>query len=142
MSSTLGLLIFLLVNQTRARSGRWLPELYRAYSVGTVAYAAWTLALILAVPWLFGVNQEKVETLPIRVQEVIFEHPMPILLKCSSSPHIYLLDRGEKRWIDNIETFNERGYVWRDVRFISCNDLRSIPDGVPIPSSAGPPPQP
>jgi hypothetical protein len=138
----IGLLIFLLVYQTRARSGRWLPELYRAYSVGTVAYAAWTLALILAVPWLFGVNQEKVETLPIRVQEVIFEHPMPILLKCSSSPHIYLLDRGEKRWIDNIETFNERGYVWRDVRFISCNDLRSIPDGVPIPSSAGPPPQP
>jgi hypothetical protein len=138
----IGLLILLLVYPARARAGRWLPELYRAYSAGTVAYAAWTLVTILAVPWLFGVNQGEVAALPIRVQEVIFEHPMPILLKCTGSPHIYLLDRGEKRWIENIETFNQRGYVWRDVRFISCDDLRSIPDGVPIPAGAGPPPQP
>ena len=35
-----------------------------------------------------------------------------------------------------------RGYVWRDVHHIPCDDLRSIPDGVPIPLDAGPPPQP
>ena len=53
-----------------------------------------------------------------------------------------LLARGEKRWIETIETFNERGYVWRDVYFVTCGELRSIPDGTPIPASAGPPPQP
>jgi hypothetical protein len=138
----IGLLFLVLLFQARAREGRWLHGLYRAYSAGTVAYAVWTLAMILAIPWLFGINQGEVEALPETVQEMIFDKPPPILLKCSGSPHIYLLDQGEKRWIENIETFNDRGYVWRDVRLITCHDLRSIPDGVPIPTNAGPPPQP
>jgi hypothetical protein len=72
----------------------------------------------------------------------VYETPSPILLKCASGPHIYLLDRGQKRWIESIAVFEERGYVWRDVQFVSCDDLRAVPDGVPIPAGAGPPPQP
>ena len=138
----IGLLFLVLLLQARAGEGRWLQRLYSAYSAGTVAYAVWTLAVILAIPWVFGIDQGEVQALPEKVQEVIYEKPPPILLKCSGSPHIYLLENGEKRWIDTIETFNDRGYVWRDVQHIGCDDLRSIPDGVPIPANAGPPPQP
>ena len=76
------------------------------------------------------------------LQDIVYEHPNPILLRCASSPHVYLVDRGEKRWIETIETFNGRGYVWRDVQLITCGELRSIPDGTPIPANAGQPPQP
>jgi hypothetical protein len=138
----IGLLFLVLLFQVRAKVGQWLKGLYRAYSAGTVAYVVWTLAMILAIPWLFGIDQGVVEDLPLTVQEVIYDDPGPILLRCTGSPHIYLLERGEKRWIDTIETFNERGYLWRDVRSITCDDLRSIPDGAPIPANAGPPPQP
>jgi hypothetical protein len=138
----IGLLVLVLLFQARAREGRWLERLHRAYSIGTVAYTVWTVVVILAIPWLFGIDQGQVEALPVRVQEIVFENPPPILLKCSTSPHIYLLDGGEKRWIEDIETFERRGYVWRDVWRIACDDLRGIPDGVPIPADAGPPPQP
>jgi hypothetical protein len=138
----IGLLFLVLLFQARAEAERWVHRLHRAYSAGTIAYAFWTLAMILAIPWLFGINQGEVESLPLAVQEIVYEDAAPILLKCTGSPHIYLLERGEKRWVDSIETFNDRGYVWRDVRFITCDDLRSIPDGVPIPADAGPPPQP
>jgi hypothetical protein len=138
----IGLLFLVLLLQARAKEGQWLHGLHRAYRAGTVAYAVWTVAMILAIPWLFGINQGEVEALPEVVQEIVFDKPPPILLKCSDSPHIYFLDQGEKRWIENMETFNDRGYVWRDVRFITCDELHSIPDGVPIPANAGPPPQP
>jgi hypothetical protein len=138
----IGLLLLVLVFQARAKEERWLHGLHRAYSAGTVAYAAWTLIVILAIPWLFGISQGAVEALPETVQAIVFEEPPPILLKCSGSPHIYLLDQGQKRWIEDIETFNERGYVWRDVQLIPCDDLRSLPDGESIPANAGSPPQP
>jgi drug/metabolite transporter superfamily protein YnfA len=138
----IGLLSLVLISQARAGAGRWLQGLFAAYSAGTVAYAAWTLVTILALPWLFGIDRQAVDALPPAVQEIVYERPNPILLKCASSPHIYLLDRGEKRWIDSIETFNRRGYVWGDVQQVACEELRSIPDGVAIPASAGPPPQP
>ena len=138
----IGLLVLVLFFQVRAKAEQWLQGLFRAYSAGTFAYAVWTLAMILALPWLFGFDRGAVEALPPAVQDIVYEHPNPILLKCASSPHIYLLDGGEKRWIETIETFNDRGYVWRDVYFVTCEELRSIPDGVPIPANAGPPPQP
>jgi len=138
----IGLLFFVLLLQARAKAGRWLQGLFRAYSAGTVAYAVWTLAMILALPWLFGIDQGVVEALPPAVQDIVYEHANPILLKCRDSPHIYFLQKGEKRWIESIETFNDRGYLWRDVHFVTCDELRSIPDGVPIPANAGPPPQP
>jgi hypothetical protein len=137
----IGLLLLLLLIQARDR-GTWLQGLYRAYSAGTAAYAVWTLAIILAIPWLFGVNQGAVEALPSSVQSIIFNNASPILLKCAGSPHIYLLEGGEKRWVDSIETFSDRGYLWSDVHAITCDDLRRVPDGRPIPADAGPPPQP
>ncbi len=138
----IGLLFLILLFQIRIKKGRWVPELYRAFSYGTVAYTIWTIIVILALPWLFGSDKEALESLPISVQEIIFDQPDPIILKCATSPHIYLIEDGEKRWIDTIETFEDRGYVWRDVSFVSCDDLRSIPNGIPIPENAGPPPQP
>jgi hypothetical protein len=137
-----GLLFLLLLFQLRVKERRWLQGLHRTFSVGTVAYAVWTLAVILVLPWLFGIDQGVVDDLPVTVQKIIYEEADPLLLKCTGSPHIYLLEKGEKRWIDTIKTFNDRGYVWRDVHFVPCNDLRSVPDGVPIPATAGPPPQP
>jgi hypothetical protein len=73
-----------------------------------------------------------------------FEEGLPIhlLLKCETSPHIYALENGQKRWIKDIPTFEARQYVWEDVRFVSCGYLRNLPDGLPIPEDAGPPPQP
>jgi hypothetical protein len=138
----IGLLVHLLLLQLRDRGGRWLDGLRRCISAGTVVYAVWGFVVILAIPWLFGINREVVEGLPLSVQRIVYEHPNPILLKCTGSPHIYLLEGGQKRWIDSIETFTNRGYRWREVRFVTCGDLRAIPDGVPIPANAGPPPQP
>jgi hypothetical protein len=138
----IGLLIVLLFRQFLGGRDNWLHELHRAFSAGTIAYAAWTLVVILALPWLFGIDQGTVEELPLSVQRAVYEHPDPVLLKCYNSPHIYLLENGQKRWIDTIGTFTDRGYVWRDVRFVPCQDLRAVPDGVPIPPDAGPPPQP
>ena len=68
--------------------------------------------------------------------------PIHVLLKCQGSPHIYALENGQKRWIKDIPTFEAQGYVWEDVKFVSCDYLRSLPDGPPIPEDAGPPPQP
>lgn len=138
----ISLLALLLRHQARSRAGEWLPQLWRAYSSGTVAYAVWTVAMIVALPWLFGIDRAAIEALPPAVQRIVYENPDPILLKCAASPHIYLLEDGEKRWVDSIETFTDRGYLWRDVRSVTCADLRSIADGVPIPADAGPPPQP
>ncbi|MBK8901930.1 MAG: hypothetical protein IPM53_12140 [Anaerolineaceae bacterium] len=138
----IGLLGLLLILQWRAKADQWLAGLYQAFSMGTAVYAIWTVVLVLALPWLFGVDQDNLANLPVGIQRVLFEEPSPVLMKCFSSPHIYLLDGGEKRWIEDIETFDERGYVWDDVNFVSCRDLRSVPDGTPIPADAGPPPQP
>lgn len=68
--------------------------------------------------------------------------PIHVLLKCEGSPHIYALENGQKRWIKDISTFDTEGYVWQDVKSVSCDYLRDLPDGPPIPEDAGPPPQP
>ena len=68
--------------------------------------------------------------------------PLHVLLKCAASPHIYRLENDRKRWIKDIPTFKAEGHVWEDVRFISCERLRAIPDGPPIPPDAGTGPQP
>lgn len=138
----IGLLVLVLVRQVRDGEAGWTEGLYRAFRAGTVAYAVWTLVVILALPWLFGIDQGELGALPERVQKLVYEEPAPILLKCLASDHIYLLERGEKRWIEDMETFDERGYLWREVHLITCDELRSIPDGVPIPADAGPPQQP
>jgi hypothetical protein len=68
--------------------------------------------------------------------------PIHVLLKCGSSPHIYRLENQEKRWIKDIDTFLAEGHVWEDVRFVSCQYLRDLPNGPSIPEDAGPPPEP
>jgi hypothetical protein len=68
--------------------------------------------------------------------------PIHVLLKCRASPHIYRLENNQKRWIKDIDTFLAEGHVWEDVRFVTCQYLRDIPDGPPIPEDAGPPPEP
>lgn len=68
--------------------------------------------------------------------------PLHVLLKCGSSPHIYRLEEGEKRWIRDIDTFEAEGHIWEDVRFVSCDYLRGLPDGETIPPDSGPSPQP
>jgi hypothetical protein len=68
--------------------------------------------------------------------------PIHVLLKCQGSPHIYALENGKKRWIKDIPTFESEGYVWEDVKQVSCAYLQDLPDGPPIPEDAGPPPQP
>jgi hypothetical protein len=68
--------------------------------------------------------------------------PIHVILKCYDSPHIYRLEGEEKRWIVDIEAFEAEGYVWEDVRVVSCTYLRNLPDGETIPPDHGPPPQP
>lgn len=68
--------------------------------------------------------------------------PIYVLLKCQESPHIYALEDGQKRWIKNIPTFEREGFLWEDVKFVSCAELRRLPTGVPIPPDAGPSPEP
>ncbi len=68
--------------------------------------------------------------------------PIHVLLKCQASPHIYRLENDQKRWIRDIDTFLAEGHAWEDVRFVSCEYLRGLPDGPTIPEDAGPPPQP
>jgi len=74
--------------------------------------------------------------------KVEYEITGPVLLKCGDSPHIHLLEDGEKRWIKDIPTFEAGGFEWSDVHFVKCDILRDLPDGPPIPRDAGPPPQP
>lgn len=68
--------------------------------------------------------------------------PLYVLLKCQTSPHIYALEDGQKRWIKDIPTFEAEGFVWDDVKFVSCGELRRLPTGSPIPQDAGPSPEP
>lgn len=68
--------------------------------------------------------------------------PIYLLAKCPTSPHIYRLEDGTKRWIVDIATFEAEGYQWADVQMIDCYTLRNIPDGETIPPGHGPAPQP
>ncbi len=138
----IGLLALLLILQWRAKEGQWLDRLYRTFSMGTNVYAIWTVIVILALPWLFRLDLANMANLPVRIQNVLYEQPSPVLFKCYGSPHIYLLDGEEKRWIQDIETFTDQGYVWDDVNFVPCVDLRNVPDGTPIPADAGIIPEP
>jgi hypothetical protein len=136
------ILATLLVQQVRSGRMRWLPAMHRTFAVGAVLYLAWSVAGLLATPWLFRGDPANAAGLPIRIQEIVYERPEPILLKCITSPHIYLLQDGQKRWIRDIPTFEAEGYRWNDIQYVTCDDLRLVPDGETIPSGSGPPPQP
>ncbi len=50
----IGVLALLVAKQVRGGRAGWIRSLHESFSVGAVAYALWTLFLILAVPVLFG----------------------------------------------------------------------------------------
>lgn len=65
---------------------------------------------------------------------------LSLIMKCNSSVHIYAIENGRKRWIKDIPTFEELGYVWEDVQFVPCRTIDNMPDGPPFPPDAGQPP--
>ncbi|MGQ9841164.1 MAG: hypothetical protein ACUVR4_11750 [Anaerolineae bacterium] len=145
------ILAVLLIRQARAGVGAgssrpdWLAAMHRTFALGTVLYLAWSLIGLLALPWLFRGDPAPAWAfnLPQSIQEIVYDRPPPILLKCVDSPHIYLLEQGQKRWIKDIPTFESQGYRWDDViPWVSCADLRLVPDGETIPPGSGPPPEP
>jgi hypothetical protein len=139
----IAILAVLLILQVRAGRSRWLSAMHRAFAIGTVLYLIWAVVGLVAPPWLFRGDPAQAANLPPRIQQIVFDQPGPILLKCPTSPHIYLLEAGQKRWVKDIPTFQAEGYRWSDVtQLVTCADLRSVPDGVTIPPDAGPPPQP
>ncbi len=138
----IALLGWLLIQQVRAGRTRWLPAVQSTLAAGTILYVAWTIVGIVALPWLFRGSPDDVAHLSPRIQTIVYEKAEPILLKCTSSPHIYRLEDGAKRWIKDIPTFQAGGFRWNDVTYVPCADLRNVPDGPPIPPDAGPPPQP
>ncbi len=138
----IAVLASLLIRQARAGRPRWLGAMHRTFATGAVLYVAWTLAGLLAVPWLFRGEPAEVAGLPESILQIVYERADPILLKCYESPHIYLLQNGEKHWVKDIPTFEAKGYRWSDVSFVPCYDLRRVSDGETIPPGSGPPPQP
>ncbi len=138
----LALLARLLWLQRCAEADAWLPALRRALADGLAPYALWAALTLLALPWLFGIDEAEVADLPPQIQRVVFERPAPILLKCPSRPEVYLLDAGRKRWIVDIPTFQAEGFDWSDVKLEACAVIDAVPDGRPIPPDAGFPPAP
>ena len=49
----IGLLLLVLYRQARAGREGWIGALHGALRLGTAAYVAWGLALVLALPWVF-----------------------------------------------------------------------------------------
>ena len=139
----LGVLLALLAKQIRGRGGEPMASLRATYASAMIPYAVWTLCVVLALPWLFDSKPKGLEGLPPDIQSIVLRDPGPILLKCKSSPHIYLVDDGLKRWIKDIPTFEDRGYLWEDVyAHVPCASIQKVPDGPPIPEDAGVPPGP
>ena len=89
----------------------------------------------------YGYHWEQVN----RVDEAFIQQfpdgpPLSILYKCRSSPHVYAIENGVRRWIKDIPTFEAQGYVWEDVQFVPCSRIQNLPAGPPIPPDAGEPP--
>jgi hypothetical protein len=65
--------------------------------------------------------------------------PIHRLVKCQGSPYVYALENGLKRWVKDPPAQN-KSKPWDAVRLVSCDHLRNLPDGLPIPEDAGSPP--
>ena len=74
------------------------------------------------------------------LQQFVEGKPIHLLLKCRTSPHVFALENGAKRWIKDIATFQAQAYVWEDIQMINCTELERMPNGLPIPEDAGEPP--
>lgn len=138
----IAILVVLLIGQARTSRSTWLAAMHRAFAIGAVLYMAWSVTGLLATPWIFRNQPAEVAGLPDSILRVVYERAEPIVLKCYASPHIYLLEGNQKRWIRDIPAFEAEGYRWSDLSFVPCPDLRLVPDGETIPPGSGPPPQP
>lgn len=138
----IAILATLLIGQVRTSRSTWLAAMHRAFAIGAVLYVAWSAAGLLALPWLFRGEPAGAAGLPNSVLNVLYQRADPVLLKCYESPHIYLLQDNQKRWIKDIPAFEAEGYRWSDISFVACGDLRLVQDGETIPPGSGPPPQP
>jgi hypothetical protein len=138
----IGVLVGLLVTHLRQGPAGWPFSFQRTFAAAMFAYVLWTLVVLLVIPWMFPVDRQAAASLPVSIRRIVYDRPYPILLRCSGSPHIYLLSGSEKRWIKDIPTFEAQGFRWDDVQKVECSDLRAVPDGLPIPPDAGPPPTP
>ena len=78
----LGVLLWLLVLQWRSAPEARLHALHRTLTGAMIPYALWALFTLLALPWLFPINQGDVTALPKEIQYLVGEQPYPILLKC------------------------------------------------------------
>jgi hypothetical protein len=67
--------------------------------------------------------------------------PIYLLIKCPTSPHVYLLEDGVKHWIKDIATFQAEGYLWEDVQLMDCAEMERLVNGRSIPQDAGWPPR-
>lgn len=135
------LLLHILLWPPLHKGERWLDGVYRAYSRGTLLYAAWALLVILAIPWMFGIEREIIDTLPSQIQTIVYEESPPILLRCGTDTHIFLLENGTKHWINDVDAFYAEGYQWQRVHRVTCAALREVPTGESIPVEAGPAPE-
>ena len=112
----IAILAALLILQARAGRPRWLPAMHRTFAVGTRALPGLVggrpAGAALAVPRRSGRGGRPAAAASSRSSTSDAE---PILLKCTTSPHIYLLEDGQKRWIKDIPTFEAEGYRWSDV---------------------------
>ena len=63
-------------------------------------------------------------------------NPIRRLVTCPNSPYIYAVENGQKRWVKDPPTGN-KARIWDEVQLISCDYLRSLPDGLPIPENTG-----
>ena len=110
----LGLLAWLLAVLVR-RSRDWTPGVHRVFARAGAVYALWALLMLLILPWWFGRPPSgDFAHLPPNVQRAIYGRDYPILLKCYGSPHVYLLERGKKRWVKDIPTFEAQGFRRED----------------------------
>jgi hypothetical protein len=91
----------------------------------------------------YGFRWERVNLVDDAFLERFPDGPaLSVLKKCARSPHVFAIEDGLRRWIKDIPTFEEQGYLWDDVQIVSCAAIESIPSGPPIPPDAGEPPAP
>lgn len=55
-----------------------------------------------------------------------------LLIKLSDDSKVYLIERGQRRWITTEAVFNNLGYNWNDIILVTNAILNSIPEGDPI----------
>ncbi|MCL4535505.1 MAG: beta-galactosidase [Bacteroidetes bacterium] len=60
-------------------------------------------------------------------------YPDDMLLKSASSDPVYAVKRGLRRAIPTLGTFDADGYSWLNVRVVSDDELRQIPEGTALP---------